>query len=273
MPQTLTGIRSLLADFGLNPKSRYGQNFLHDGNMMRKIIHAADIRPGELILEVGPGTGALTGRLLDTGADVIAVEIDRRLEPLLRHQFRTDTDGLWLIFEDILIGKRMLNPRVMELIGGRAFKLVANLPYNVASPLLVNLAAHYSNMSHAIAMIQEEVAARIMARPGGKDYGQLSVMIQAMCEIERVVVLPPSCFWPMPKVSSAVIRLTRRDQPLTDQPDELDHLLHILFSKRRKQLGGILGRQESLPEGVEPHMRPDSLSVQQIISLLCHTDN
>jgi len=273
MAQTLTEIRKLLDDFGLRPKKRYGQNFLHDGNMMRKIIHAAQIRPGELVLEVGPGTGALTGRILNEGADVIAVEVDQDFEPLLRCQFSTYSDSLWLIFEDILSSKHQLNTNVMDLIGSRPFKLIANLPYSVASPLLANLAAYFTNMSVALVMVQQEVAERLTSQPRSKNYGPLGIMIQAMCDVQRITTLPPSCFWPVPKVNSALIKLTRRPNPLTNQPHRLESGLQTLFSKRRKQLGSILRYHESWPEEISPRMRPEELTVQQIISLFCCTED
>ena len=147
------------------------------------------------------------------------------------------------------------------------FKLIANLPYNIASPLLAILAADYPTMFAAVVMIQREVAERITAAPGGKAYGSLGVLIQAMCRVERIMTLPPGCFWPRPKIDSAVIRLTRRETPLTDDPAGLAALLQRLFTKRRKQIGSILGRETALPDGVDPKMRPEQLSVEQLVDL------
>ena len=281
MAQTLTDIKNLMASHGLHPKKRFGQNFLHDGNHMRRIMDAAELEEGGLVLEVGPGTGALSERLLEAGASLVAVEIDRDMEPILRDRLSGFGDRFQLHIGDVLENKHTLNPAVVELLGGRPFKLIANLPYNIASPLLVNLAVDHPGMSSAVVMIQREVADRITARPsgrvighsgttsggGGKDYGPLSVILQAICEVDVVGTLPPQCFWPRPKVASAVVRLVRRANPLTDDPAALSSLLQTLFQKRRKQLGAILGRDRALPKGIDPDARPESLSVEQFVQL------
>lgn len=276
MAQTLTDIKTLLAGHGLHPKKRFGQNFLHDGNHMRRIMDAADLKPGDLVLEVGPGTGALSERLLDAGASLVAVEIDHDMEPILRDRLSAHGDRFHLHIGDILESKHHLNPAVAELLRAalatvsctnHQFKMIANLPYNIASPLLVNLAVDYPAMSAAVVMIQREVADRITANPGGKDYGPLSVILQAMCEVDIVGTLTPECFWPRPKVASAVVRLARRQVPMTDDPKALSGLLQTLFQKRRKQLGAVLGRDRAFPDGINPDDRPESLSVEQFVEL------
>jgi 16S rRNA (adenine1518-N6/adenine1519-N6)-dimethyltransferase len=278
MAQTLTDIKTLLASHGLHPKKRFGQNFLHDGNHMRRIMDAAAPGSGELILEVGPGTGALSERLLEAGADVLAVEIDPDMEPILRQRLAPFGDRFQLHIGDILASKHTLNPEVVALLDASpesptpnpqppTFKLIANLPYNIASPLLVNLAVDHPGMSTAVIMIQREVAERITAKPGGKDYGPLSVILQALCEVDIVGTLSPACFWPAPKVGSAVVRLVRRANPLADDPAALSTLLQKLFQKRRKQIGAILGRDVVLPDGIDPNARPESLSVEQFATL------
>jgi len=288
MVQTLSEIKQLLVDRGMRPRHRFGQNFLVDHNKLEQIVEAADVSADDLILEVGPGTGTLTERLLEAGAHVVAVEVDRDLCDVLRHRLG-DHERLTLIEGDVLAGKHALNPAVVDAIAagdnrGAAeprreewkreleeeppeFKLIANLPYNIASPLLAILAADYPTMFAAIVMIQREVAERITAAPGGKAYGSLGVLIQAMCRVERIMTLPPGCFWPRPKIDSAVIRLTRRETPLTDDPAGLAALLQRLFTKRRKQIGSILGRETALPDGVDPKMRPEQLSVEQLVDL------
>lgn len=268
MPQTLTEIKTLLGDRGLRPKYRFGQNFLHDHNQLARIVDAAAIQPGELVVEVGAGTGTLSEQLLAAGATLIAVEIDADLAPILQERLvERYPDQAQLLIGDVLAAKRELNPALIERIARRPFKLVANLPYNVASPLLIDLVADHPAMRLAVVMLQREVADRIAAPPGGKAYGPLSVIVQAMCEVQRIGILSPGCFWPRPKVESAVLRLTRRDQPLTDDPHGLLAMLHRLFSKRRKQLGAILGPGAWLPEGVQPTDRPERLSVPQIVAL------
>lgn len=288
--QSLSQIKSLLAAYSLHPRHRFGQNFLHDADKMARIIAAAELQQDDLVLEVGPGTGALSVRLLAAGAKLVAVEIDRDLEPILRSELRIQTDDdvnaqrATLCIADVLDGKHTLNPWVhqsLSKLSGQAsptFKLVANLPYNVASPLIANLLlAPYETpdqplprMTLAIVLIQREVADRLTAPPGGKDYGPLGILVQAMCEVDRVATLPPGCFWPSPKVDSAVVRLRVRSQPMTAQPHQLSKLLHQLFSKRRKQIGSILGRSTVLPEDIDANQRPEQLTVEQLCRLASH---
>jgi len=263
MPQTLNDIKALLATYGLHPKKKFGQNFLHDHHHLARIVAAADIRPGERVVEVGPGTGTLSEQLLDAGARLIVVEVDTDLEPILRAQLG---DRARFIFDDVLAGKHALNPALLGAVGGEPFKLVANLPYQVASPLLVNLLIQTPAMSRAVVMVQREVADRLTAAPGSRDYGPISVMVQAACDVRRVAVLGPGCFWPPPQVDSAVVRLDRRADVPVDLSD-LSRLLHTLFSKRRKQLGTILGRSTPLPPGISPDQRPEELTVEQLITL------
>lgn len=269
----------MLAVRGIQPRHRFGQNFLVDQNKLRQIIDAAAIQPGEIVLEVGPGTGTLTEELLAAGAKVVAVEIDRDMAAILRERIGPDSDRWRLINEDVLAGKRELNPRIAEAMAAlqpptsshqppaTPFLLVANLPYNVASPLLVNLALDWPGMGRAIVMVQREVADRFAAGPGGKDYGPLGIILQAACEIEMVTKLPPECFWPRPQIDSAVVRLTRRVQPLTADLHRLAAFVHELFQKRRKQIGTIVGRATPLPEGIDATARPEQLSLDQLIAL------
>ncbi|XAM00783.1 rRNA adenine dimethyltransferase family protein [Phycisphaeraceae bacterium D3-23] len=299
MAQTISDIKRLLADHGLHPKKRLGQNFLHDGNHMAKIMGAAALSAGDVVLEVGPGTGALTERLVDAGARVVAVEIDRDMEPILRERLG---DRIALHLGDALEGKHAINPAVVALLeqqraatqraatvrergssqagleqaplpDGRgssnigSFKLIANLPYHIASPLLANLALDHPAMSAAVVMIQKEVADRLLASPGTKAYGPLGILLQAIFEVSRVGVLKPGCFYPPPSIDSAVVALHRRPTPVCDDPHVFSKLLHTLFSKRRKQLGAILGRNSPLPQGVEPTMRPEVLTLDQLCEL------
>ncbi|MBI1374923.1 MAG: ribosomal RNA small subunit methyltransferase A [Phycisphaera sp.] len=264
--QTLSDIRGLLDAHGIHPKHRFGQNFLHDPNKLRDILAAAAIEPGDAVLEVGPGTGVLTEPMLAAGGRVVAVEIDDDMAGILRERIGEDCDGWTLVHADVMAGKHAINPDVVAALDGASFKLVANLPYNVAGPLLATLATDHPTMASAIVMIQREVAERIVAAPGGKEYGPLTVILQAMCTIDRVTTLSPNCFWPRPKVDSAVIRLVRRDTPLTDDPHALSAFLQRLFQKRRKQIGAILGR-DTLPNGFDPTLRPEQLSVERLIAL------
>ncbi len=224
----------------------------------------------------------------------MAVEIDRDLEPILRERLEPFGDRANLYFGDILASKRTINQEVLALLdeamhaaaskikdndqpvtpqpvapqpAEQTFKLIANLPYNIASPLLIDLALDHPRMSLGVVMVQREVADRLAAAPGSKAYGPLSVLVQAMCEVKRVATLPASCFWPPPKVASAVVRLERRAQPMTDDPHRLAALVQRLFQQRRKQLGSILGREVAFPVGVEARDRPEQLSVSQLAEL------
>lgn len=270
MAQTLSIIKSLLAAHGMHPRKRFGQNFLHDQNKVRAIVEAAQIVPRQTVLEVGPGTGVLTEAMLEAGARVVAVEIDSDLCAILRDRIGPDTERFTLINDDVLAGKHELNPAVVSRLNPQAqnpFMLVANLPYNIASPLIATLVMDHPAMTRGIVMVQREVADRLTAGPGGKEYGPLGILVQAMAELELVTILSPHCFWPAPQVESAVVKLTRRDRPLTDDPHRLAGLLHKLFSKRRKQIGTILGRDTPLPPGIEPTARPEQLSIEQLIVL------
>ncbi len=277
--QTITDIRGLLASRGLRPKKSLGQNFLHDQNHLRRILAAAEVGGGDLVLEVGPGTGVLTEPLLRAGARVVAVELDRELASILRDRLAVEglADRLTLIEADVLAGKHELNPDVLAAMSGEhdngriePFKLIANLPYGVASPLLINLAMMgngESPMVRAVVMVQREVADRLVAMPGTKAYGPMTVLIRAFYTVRSLGSLPPSCFWPQPGVESAVVVLDRLDQPLTRDAAALSALVHVLFTRRRKQLGGILGRETPLPSGIDPDRRPDSLSVEDLVRL------
>ncbi|HAI10593.1 MAG TPA: ribosomal RNA small subunit methyltransferase A [Phycisphaerales bacterium] len=266
MAQTLGQIKLLLDSFGLRPKKRFGQNFLHDGNKMQAILQAGELTAGELVLEVGAGTGALTGRLLDAGAKVVAVEVDKDLWPILDQQF-AEQSNLTVIQGDVLQGKHHLNPQVIEQLGDKPFKLIANLPYNVASPLLINLVTQFPAMSHAIVMVQKEVADRLAAKPGSKTYGPMGIIVGATCDVQEVCTLSPSCFWPQPGVHSSVILVKRKPMPITEDMGPFVELVHLLFGKRRKQLGAILGRDQELPQGITYEMRPEVLSVEQLAAL------
>lgn len=278
MSQTLSQIKALLGAHGLHPKHRLGQNFLHDHNKLNAICQAARIQRGQIVLEVGGGTGTLCLALLDQGAQLVIVEADPDLEPILLQQLDSYGDRYQLIIADVLAGKHELNPQVIQALchAGKPagdlkqvppFKLVANLPYNTASPLIANLVSDYPAMSLAVITIQREVADRLLAPPGGKQYGPLGILVQAMCKVEKITSMPPSCFWPQPQVESTAVRLTRLAEPLTDDPKNLSQMLQRVFSQRRKQLGAILGKDFPMPVGINPRLRPQDLSIAQLVAL------
>ncbi|TVQ33568.1 MAG: ribosomal RNA small subunit methyltransferase A [Phycisphaeraceae bacterium] len=265
---TLKELRLLLDERGLRPRHALGQNFLIDHNLLNKLVDAAGVGSGDVVLEVGPGPGQLTEALLSRGAQVVACELDDGLSELLEDRLADTAAGrLTLIRGDCLESKTRLNPRLVSALCGRPFKLVANLPYGAASPLMLTLLLKHPECASLHVTIQKEVAHRLAAPPGSRDYGELSVIAQSLATIERIADAPPECFWPRPKVTSAMISITRRAQPLTQDADSLERLCKRLFQKRRKQLGAILGRDVAWPEGIEPSMRPEQLSVEQIEAL------
>ncbi|MCA9293834.1 MAG: ribosomal RNA small subunit methyltransferase A [Phycisphaerales bacterium] len=263
--QTLSQIKEVLATRGLAPKKSLGQNFLVDHNLLKRLVDSANVQAGDLVLEVGPGTGALTDCLLDADATVIACELDDGLADLLLERYADRAERFSLIRGDCLASKHQLSPALHKALDDRTFKLVANLPYGAASPLMVLLCAHERCLGQFVT-IQREVAQRVMAKPNSRDYSELSVLVQAMCEVERIATLPPQCFWPQPKVTSEMISIVPRDRNLAEFA-ALESLCHALFTKRRKQLGAILGHDIVWPDGIAPTMRPEQLTVQQLTRL------
>jgi 16S rRNA (adenine1518-N6/adenine1519-N6)-dimethyltransferase len=241
--QTLREIQSLMAAEGLTPHRRFGQNFLIDGNLLRKLVAAADLDDRCTVLEVGPGTGSLTGELLEQAGHVVAVEIDSGLIRVLQAQF-ANQPKLTLIHADALAGKHAIEPRVLEAVAESTrrlagpFRAVANLPYNAGTPLLVELALLDDPPDRACITIQQEVADRICADAGSDDYGPLSIVLQTACDVKRIARVPPQAFWPAPNVTSVMLRFDRR-RGLGATPAALRRLssvVHAGFAHRRKTL-------------------------------------
>ncbi len=270
--QTLTEIRALLHARGARPRHRFGQNFLHDHNQLRRLVARARVVPGTRVLEVGPGTGTLTETLLEAGAIVIACEIDPAMSAIVRDRVMPIADGKLDIVEgDCLDGKHHLAASLCAAIdsrfGNEPYLLVANLPYQAATPLMLNLLTSAPRCSGLFVTIQREVAERLAAAPGSKAYGPLSVQAQLLAHIDMFAVLPPSCFWPAPEVQSAFVAIERINPPPTHDAIALGRFLQRVFSKRRKQLGSVLGREVPWPAGIDPLMRPEQLSPQQLLTL------
>lgn len=248
MAQTKTQIQALLAQANTAPRHRFGQNFMIDANIVRAIADAAEISQTDVILEVGPGTGTLTEELLARAGRVIAVEIDRDLAQLLLARF-ADNPKFQLIEGDALDGKHALNPTLVAAIraakgsaqpGGPAppaVKLVANLPYNIASPLVIELLLE--GIDSLVFTVQKEVADRLKGVAGTNDFGPLTVVAQLLAKVEVMRVLPNSIFWPPPKIESALVRMTRCDQ-LGASARDFSKFVAALFSFRRKTLGKAL---------------------------------
>jgi 16S rRNA (adenine1518-N6/adenine1519-N6)-dimethyltransferase len=210
-PQNQSELRRVLREWGIRPRRRFGQNFLVDPNAMDALISDAGLREGDVILEVGPGPGALTARLLEAGARVMAVEIDEKLAALLVHLME-EHPALTLLVADILEAKHRLNPEVLahldEMRHGGPWRVVANLPYQVASPFTADLLGLPEPPKDILVTVQAEVADRMLAQPGTSEYGPLAVVLSLAARVERCRDLAPEVFWPRPKVRSAIVRIT-----------------------------------------------------------------
>jgi len=263
--QTLAQIRELLDAHGLTPRHGFGQNFLIDHNLIRRLVDAASLAEGETVLEIGPGTGTMTEELLDRGCRVVAAEIDRGLCVLLRERFASR--AFTLVEGDCLASKHALSPALLHAVGEGAFTLVSNLPYSAGTPVMLNLLADHPSCRGLFVTIQREVADRLTASPGSKEYGTLSVIAQSVADVRLIAVLPRECFWPRPDVTSAMVAITRLPQPLTQRPRAFADFCQSLFEKRRKQLGAVLGRERAWPPGMGPTDRAEALSVRALVDL------
>lgn len=265
--QTLAEIKDLLNSRGLRPKRSLGQNFLADQNLILKLVRACEVGQGDRVLEVGPGTGTLTEALLDTGAQVVSCELDDALADLLRDRLG-ERENFTLVHGDCLY-KRILSLDVANRLGQEQFKLAANLPYGCASPLLSDLLLHWPQCTMMVVTVQKELVDRLLARPRTREYGPISVVAQAACTAERIANMPPECFWPRPKVESAMVRLVRRDKPLCDL-QALAAACSALFRQRRKRIAQplkeLLG-DATPPEGVSPDMRAEEVSLEAFCRL------
>ena len=278
--QTLTEIKHLLESRGLRPKKSLGQNFLVDQNLIRKLVDCSGVGAGSLVLEVGPGTGTLTEELLARGCEVVACELDDELAGLLAERIPAligpgDPHRFTLVHGDCLDGKRALSPLLTQALRGRPFALVANLPYAAATPLMSTILVDHPECPTLAVTIQREVAERLGASPGGKDYGALAVLAQSLAHVRPLATLPRECFWPRPDVTSAMVLLSRRAEPLVADPAALSAFLRDLFAHRRKQIGAVLGKGvdwETVAAApgcgeIIPTLRAEQLSVPQVVAL------
>jgi 16S rRNA (adenine1518-N6/adenine1519-N6)-dimethyltransferase len=242
--QTKTFLLERFREMGIRPATRHGQNFLIDLNLVQVIVDAADLTADDVVLEVGTGTGSLTALIAERAAAVVTCEIDAHLFELASEQL-IDLPNVTMLRLDVLRNKNHLDDRVMDAVGeplaaapGRRFKLVANLPYNIATPVISNLllARH---VPHSMTVtIQKELAERITAQPSTKDYSALSVWIQSQCAAQIVRMLPSSVFWPPPKVSSAILHIVvdRERRSAIDDLQYFHQITKALFLHRRKFL-------------------------------------
>jgi len=285
--QTISYLARRFAEVGIRPYARHGQNFLIDLNLQKLIVDSAGLTADDVVLEVGTGTGGLTALAAERAAAVITVEIDERLYQLAREEL-LGMPNVVLIFRDALADKSHMAPEVIDAVTqalgaapGRKLKLVANLPYSVATPVIANLLASPIVPAAMTVTIQKELGDRMLAAPGSKDYGALSIWVQSQCRVEQVRSLPPSVFWPRPKVTSSVMQITL-DPELRGRINDLaffHDFVRSLFTLRRKFLRGALvgswkGRLDkaaidrALAEaGLDPEGRAERLDVSAVLRL------
>jgi len=251
--QTLSYLRRLFEAHGIEPRNKLGQNFLIDLNLLDVLLRAAELTRDDLALEVGSGTGSLTARLADQAGAVLSVEIDADFYALAG-QAVAGRDNVTLLKADILENKNRLNPdvvaglaRLQQSSGCTRLKLVANLPFAVATPVIGNLLLSDFSFERLVVMVQWEIAERLLAEPGTKDYGALAVLVQSLADVEAVRRrVPPAVFWPRPQVASAIVlvRPSPAKRARVGDPLRLRIFLRDLYSHRRKNLRGALA---SLP--------------------------
>ena len=269
---------AVLQKYNFNIQKRFGQNFLIDTTVLERIIGAARITKEDCVLEIGPGLGTMTQYLAERAREVVAVEIDRNLIPILEDTLSA-YDNVTVINEDIL--KVDIGALAAEKNGGRPIKVVANLPYYITTPIIMGLFESHVPLQSITVMVQKEVADRMQVGPGTKDYGALSLAVQYYAKPEIVANVPPNCFIPRPNVGSAVIRLTRYEQPPVQVQDEkfMFALIRASFNQRRKTLvNGLTGAPElhltkeqvvtALEQiGVSVQIRGEALTLEQFAML------
>lgn len=236
---TPSATAAVIEKYQFNFQKRYGQNFLIDTNILKKIIEEAGVTKEDCVVEIGPGIGTMTQYLAESAREVVAVEIDKNLIPILEDTL-SEYDNVTVINEDIL--KVDLRKLAEEKNNGRPVKIVANLPYYITTPIIMGLFENQVPLSSITIMVQKEVADRMQVGPGTKDYGALSLAVQYYARPEIVLQVPPACFMPRPGVGSAVIRLTKHEQPPVRTKDEkkLFAVIRASFGQRRKTLANAL---------------------------------
>ena len=246
--QSVSYLTRRFKEVGLRPDKRRGQNFLIDLNLIQLLANSAEVSDRDVVLEVGTGTGSLTGLLAPLAAAVVTVEIDSHLCQLASEEL-VDYDNVEMLHQDALKNKNNFDPRVLDAVQQhldaapeRQFKLVSNLPYSVATPIIANLLSGDVTPTSMTVTIQKELADRILAGPGTKNYGALSIWMQSQCRVSLVRVLPPNVFWPRPKVDSAIIHI-EVDSSLRDRIEDLNffhQFVRSMFFHRRKFLRSVL---------------------------------
>jgi len=282
--QTKTFLMQRFREVGIQPATRHGQNFLIDLNLQQVIVDAADLSFRDVVLEVGTGTGALTALMARQAGAVITVEIDGHLFELAS-ELLLDFENVTMLKHDALKNKNQFDSRVLDAIGvelakdpERRFKLVANLPYNIATPVLSNLLTCEHTPHSMVATIQKELGDRIVAKPWSKEYGALSVWMQCQADAEIVRIMPPSVFWPPPKVESAIMRIVVDAERRAAIPDlrYFHQFVKTIFIHRRKFLRANvvaamkqhLSKEEVDDVLVEMKFQPDTRTEQLDVATL-----
>lgn len=257
----------ILKAFGLRMSKKLGQNFLIDARIVQGIVDAAEIQPGDRVLEIGPGIGTLTQGLAEAGADVMAVELDKKLPAVLKETLKA-YDNVRIVPGDIL------KVNIPEIMGEGPFKVAANLPYYITTPILMTLLERHLPITQMVTMVQKEVAERMTARPGSRIYGALSVAVQYYTEPEIVLDVPPRSFIPAPEVMSVVVSCRVRKEPAVKVSDEklFFRVVKAAFGQRRKTLMNALKgggfpkeavRDALETSGIDPTRRGETLTLAE----------
>lgn len=268
---------AVLQKYNFNFQKKFGQNFLINTAILEEIIDAAEITKDDFVLEIGPGIGTMTQYLCEAAREVVAVEIDTNLIPILEDTLK-EYDNVSVLNQDIL--KVDINKLANERNGGNPIKVVANLPYYITTPIIMGLFESHVPIDSITIMVQKEVADRMQVGPGTKDYGALSLAVQYYAHPQIVVNVPPSCFMPQPKVGSAVIRLTRHAKAPVDVNNEklMFQIIRASFNQRRKTLANGLNNfgfaltKEQIQEAIEElsvpaTIRGEALTLEQFAQL------
>lgn len=272
----LSTIRTLQKKYGFHTKKKFGQNFLLNDQVVEKVIQGAGIGIEDVVVEIGPGMGTMTQRLAEVAKAVLAIEIDEKLRPLLAETL--PFENVEVLFQDVM--KTDLDQEVMERFGTKEYKVVANLPYYITTPIIMKLLEKQKNIRSITVMTQKEVAERMQAHPGGKEYGALSVSVRYYADAEVLTKVSPQSFYPVPKVESAVIGLSIRNNPPVEVLDEgvFFTVVKGSFQQRRKTLLNSLShnlgfitkdelREMLLEIEIEAGRRGETLGIEEFASL------
>ena len=270
--------KEVLARYNMSAKKKFGQNFLIDGGVLEGIVEAAGVTDKDCVLEIGPGIGTLTQYLAEAAGRVVAVEIDKTLLPVLADTL-SEYDNVTVINEDVL--KVDIDRIIEEYNEGRPIKVVANLPYYITTPIIMKLFESGVLIESITVIVQKEVADRMVAGPGNKDYGSLSLAVGFYAEANTVIDVPPSSFIPQPNVGSAVVKLTKYPEPKVNVKDAkyLFEIIRTSFNQRRKTLSNSLSNNASLgvsrdkvsaalvKMGIDERARGETLTLEQFAEL------